>query len=228
MLVQDLATILIREHGESQDDTDYVDTVVDWISEACSEIADRTEWRFFKATLTPPIVALTAEYDLGPLVKEVKSVRHIDTNEPIRYTDDERIINRAIDIDLPGVPRHWWYNRAEEGSFFIAFYPIPDRVYQIEVRAFTHPTALIISDNIPLHTELLRLVKDRVRAFMLNHDKDYDGSDRALNVFMSDLNRISNREVRKHANHLRLQPRDIGRRTRDLAVLDPNHFHWYW
>jgi len=229
MLVSDLATILIREQGESQEDTGYVDTVASWIDDAISEIGRITEWKLHRNVFTIPLVAGQQIYDLGPDVKDVKWIRSLSDNQPIVYVDDERIIYGGVDMLMQGTPRYFSYAPpVSSDSFAIQLFPVPSNSINIAIGAYLQPAAVVTNDTIPMHRQMLPIIKDRVRAFMLEHDKDYDGADRKYQAFVRGLNDIMNAEIKKHTNYLTMQVRDIPLRTGDrrLAKLDPAHFRW--
>jgi hypothetical protein len=227
MTVSDLATILLREQSEALDDPDYFATVIAWINDACSDIAGSHDWRFLKRTFNIPTFPGQSEYSLQfNDIKDVRSIQNLSTREYIAYRDDIRIIHNSIDMTLPGEPVFWWFSKAVDDQQYIQFWRVPTTVVNLEVRTHRLNTELVSGSNMPFQAEFILLIKDRVRAYMLEDDKDYDGQDRKMQEYYRRLAELQGKEVKKNAAYRRFQRRDVSSRYTDLAQLPPDHFHW--
>lgn len=227
MTVSDLATILLREQSEAQDDPDYFDTVIAWINDSCADISGSHDWRFLKRTFSIPTFPGQSEYSLMfNDTKDVRSIQNLSTREYIAYRDDVRIIHNSIDMTLPGDPVFWWFSKAVDDQQYIQFWRVPTNIVNLEVRTHRLNTALVSGSNMPFQSEFILLIKDRVRAYMLEDDKDYDGQDRKMQEYYRRLAELQGKEVKKNAAYRRFQRRDVSSRYPDLAQLNPDHFHW--
>jgi len=226
--VSDLATSLLQEQSEALDDTDYFNTVVGWINDACADISGSHDWRFLKRTFNIPTAPGVSEYSLQfNDIKDVRSIQNLSTLQYIGYRDDVRIIHNSIDMTLPGEPVFWWFSKAVDDQQYIQLWKVPTTVVNLEVRCHKLNTALVSASNMPFQSEFILLIKDRVRAYMLEDDKDYDGCDRKMQQYQARLEDLKGKEVKKNAAYRRMQRRDVSARYPDLAQLPPDHFHWW-
>lgn len=231
MTLNDFAKLMAREHSEAIDDSDYIELVENWTVDALAEMADASEWRFFQTQSVITTIIGTPQYDLPTGVNQVRSFRMPDVDEEIVYKNVQTLITLAQDLEQTSRPRFWYYaNAGESGSdiiYRVNFWPVPDAIYNIVGEFRFDPTTITGSSfQLPIQGYLQLLLKDRVRSYMLADDKDYDGSDRAYQRFLKNLEMAVRRENSKINNRQRFQPRDISGRgsERALARLDPAHF----
>lgn len=228
MTLNELALSLIQEQDESSDNTDLITVVEGWIQDAISELASAYEWRWLRSTATLSLTASDGLYAVPATTRDIRAMRFQDTNEPIEYIDGARLIGIAEDFENEGKPQFWtWYSSDTdaEPNYNVQFIPIPDGSYTVEYLNILHPEEIATGDAIPLHREHILAVKNRVRAYILNSDKDYDGSDRALQLFYAQVQAMIDKEKTPLDNNIRMQVRDISNQSqRRLARLDPNHF----
>jgi hypothetical protein len=232
MTVSDLALTLMAEQDEASDNTDFKTVVESWISDAVDELLSATDWRIFKTIFTLNTVASQANYELTQDVMDIRNIRFTDTDETIDYIDEPRLYHVSSDLEEEGKPRVWFFNNAdddaaEQPQFVITFVPIPDAIYELQITAQKHIIVPLVSANeIPLRQEMLLAVKNRVRAYILASDKDYEGSTTYLQMFYKQVDDMIKKEsTRPAARHIRLQVTDIvGNTGRRSPILDPSHF----
>jgi hypothetical protein len=177
-------------------------------------------------------VASQANYELTQDVMDIRNIRFTDTDETIDYIDEPRLYHVSSDLEEEGKPRVWFFNNAdddaaEQPQFVITFVPIPDAIYELQITAQKHIIVPLVSANeIPLRQEMLLAVKNRVRAYILASDKDYEGSTTYLQMFYKQVDDMIKKEsTRPAARHIRLQVTDIvGNTGRRSPILDPSHF----
>lgn len=232
LTVNALALVLLREQDEASDDTEMVSVVEAWIDDAVDEIASALKTKFFKKIATLNTVAAQRAYALSEDVIDIRSIRFIDTDEPIDYQDEMNLANIAENLENQGKPR-WWYftdntNGTNEVKRNIAFAPIPSAIFNLELSEYVHPTttALATGDNVPFRKEWILAIKHRVRAYILMSDKDYEGATKYLQMFYQKLEEMKADELKSPAAKLLvMQPRDLGQQNdRRFAKLDPSHF----
>jgi hypothetical protein len=232
LTVNALARELLREQDEATDNSEMISVVESWIDDAIDEIADAYDWKFFQQVDSLVTVASQQAYALAENVVDIRSIRFIDTDEPIDYQDIMNLTNIAENFEIEGKPRFWFYLESTTGTNEqiknIGFVPIPDAVYSLKLHVQVHPTttALGTNDNIPFRKEMILAIKHRVRAYILMNDKDYEGARFYLQAFYNKLEEMKAKETRSPAaKYLVMQPRDLGSQSdRRFAGLDPSHF----
>lgn len=230
MTVNSLALTLMTEAREATDNAGFVTVVEGWVNDSLDEIAIETDWKFLQDTNTINTVASQPNYSLASLVREIRYLRFKESNEPIHYCAPQRLVAAGEDLERLGKPEFFWFDKGilsgTEELFQIRLFPIPNAIYELEAGVLYHPDFVLSAGHLPVNKELFLLLKDRVRSYILNDDRDYDGSDRAFARFQKGLIKLVGRENKKNADTLRMQPRDITgtQGNRVLARLDPNHF----
>lgn len=232
LTVNALALVLMREMDEATDNTELVSVVESWIDDAVDEIAAAADWKIFKQLDTLATIASTSTYALSQDVIDVRSIRFVDTDEPIDYQDETSLFGVAEDLENLGKPRWWFYTNTSAGTDEviknIRFSPIPDAIYNLTLSVQVHPTttALITSSNIPFRKETILAIKNRVRAYKMMDDKDYEGATAYLQMFYKQLDDMRSKENKSpSAQILRMQPRDLHNQgDRRFARLDPSRF----
>lgn len=232
LTVNALALALLKENDESSDNTEMVSLVETWIDDAVDEIAEALDSKFFQQVDTLSTVAAQQAYALNENVIDVRSIRFVDTDEPIDYMDRQTLTGIAENFENEGKPRYWFFLESTAGTDEqkrnIGFSPIPDAIYALELDVQVHPTTTVLgtSSNVPFRKEWIIAIKHRVRAYMLMDDKDYEGAKMYLQMFYEKLNEMKAKEVRSpQAKFLVMQPRDLGtQQDRRFARLDPSRF----
>ena len=232
LTVNALALVLMREMDEATDNTELVSVVESWIDDAVDEIASAYDWKIFKQIDTLSTVASQSTYALSENVIDVRGIRFVDTDEPVDYSDEQNLFGVAEDLENLGKPRWWFYADTSTGTDEVVknirFSPIPDAIYSLTLSVQVHPstTALITSSNIPFRKETILAIKNRVRAYKLMDDKDYEGATAYLQMFYKKLDDMIAKESKSpSAQILRMQPRDLHNQgDRRFARLDPSRF----
>jgi|SRR5882672_304248 len=232
MTVNELAVQLAKEQDEDSNDTEFISVVESWIDDAVDEIASSHDWRFFKKIRPFSTVISQRAYPLDEDIVDIRSIRFIDTDEPIDYQDEMNLANIAEDLENQGKPRWWYFTNTSSGVNElvknIAFSPIPAAIYPLELSVYVHPTTIVLdtTDPIPFRKEWILAIKHRVRAYVLMSDKDYEGATKYLQMFYQKLEDMKTKENQAPAGRfLVMQPRDLGQQNdRRFAKLDPSRF----
>lgn len=237
MTINQLALVLMADQDEASDNTDLVSVIESWISDAIDEISSATDWISLKSIFSLNTVASQATYTLDSSIKDIRSIRFTGTDEEITYVDEPRLFSIASDLEQLAKPRFWFFdsqstNPADaipaQPPLKIRFHPIADTVYPLMVSARKHALIAPISGSavIPFRQEMIPAIKDRVRAYILGNDKDYEGMQVYLQMFYDKVNKlVAKEESKPGANYLVMQPRDVwGADIGKLVQLDPSHF----
>lgn len=235
MTNNELALNLMREQDEATDNAEMVATVESWIADALDEFASAYDWRIFKGVVSKTLTASNPFLELDSDIIDVRGIRFVDTNEPIDYFDEQNLYRIAEDLETTGKPFAWFFADALEKAgtsnqkvYQLRFVFIPDANYAIELNVNKFPTlvSLASASEIPLRQEMLLAIKDRVRAYILMNDKDYEGANTYLQLFYARVEKmIAKENTQPSARMLRMEVSDISNsRTRHRPLLDPAHF----
>lgn len=238
MTATELATILMREMDEDSDDEEMLATVISWISDSLDEVSSACDWRIFKSIFPFSTIATQATYDLDASLVDIRSIRFVDTDEPIHYKDDPRLYSMSMNLEEIGKPRNWFFDSQDDDPstaipaqpiIKIRFFPIPDDAYSLTISAQKHPIIIPLTElsAIPLRQEMLLAVKDKVRWYISMDDKDYEAADRFNSAFIARLtDMVAKEESRPGARQMRMQVTDIAPSGMNQDVrFDPSHFH---
>lgn len=228
--VNSIALDLIREIEESTDDSGFVAKVELRVNEALDEIAVATNWNTFRTRSTFNTVAGTAVYQLTAGGREIIQLRYTDTGEPIPHWTIQEAARRGVKLEDSGRARAWLEdgNLVSGTNVFYQFrlVPKPDSILTIEREFFYHPSDVASGSVLPVQDQYIVLVKDRVRAYLLELDQKYDAADRAQRRYEANLDRLVKREARKVAAKTVLKQTDLANiRRRERAIFDPSHFN---
>lgn len=227
--VSALALELCSEAGESTSDTEYLTLVRKWIKGGFREIGDISQWYFLKKDETFDLSVLGgAEYPTQASATEVTKIRFTETNEKITYIPVERLIERGIDLELPGKPQHFWQSGFDESTneHLFTVWPVPDATYEVQVIENGMARTLADGDTIPMPENFLTILEDYTRAMQAMDDKDYEKYDRLEKKWREALAERMRRYNKQPSQRRRLRVTDIGPNSNDLPMvrLDPNHF----
>lgn len=228
--VNSIALDLIQEIEESTDDSGFVTKVETRINEALDEIAVATNWNHFKTRASFNTVDGTAVYQLPTGGREIIQLRHTDNGEPITLVTIQEAARRGLILEDEGRPRVW----LEDGNlvsgsnvlYQFRLFPVPDAVYAIEQEYYYHPSNVASGSVLPVQDQYIVLVKDRVRAYLLELDQKYDAADRAQRRYEANMATLVKKEMRKVAAKTVLKQTDLANiRRRERPILDPGHFN---
>lgn len=231
--INSIALDLISEFEESSDDLGFVAKIEKRINEALDEIAVSTDYNTFKARQTISTVASQAQYNMPQGAREIIQLRYLDTGEPIALTSIQELARRGVKLEDAGRAR-WWL---EDGTVLsgsnvllrIRLAPVPNAILTFEAEYYYHPSDVASASHLPVQDQFIVLVKDRVRASILENDQKYDAADRAQRRYESNLQRIVLQEERKVAKSSALKQTDLaGVRRRQFPILDPSHYPNPW
>lgn len=224
-----VALDLIREVEESTDDTGFVTKVELRVNEALDEIATLTNWNHFHTRTTFNTVAGTSVYQLPAGAREIIQLRFTDNGSPIQHWTVQEAARRGIRLEVSGRPRAW----LEDGNlvsganvlYQFRLYPVPDSVLTIEREYYYHPSDVASASVLPIQDQYIVLVKDRVRAYLLEEVQKYEAADRAQRRYEAGLDRLVKQEKRKVAANTTLRPSDlVNIYRRPDAIFPPDHY----
>ena len=230
MTLNALALEIIQALDEDQNDLQYVGVVENYIRNALSELNIATRWHFARTTTTFNTVAATATYDVPSGLGEVQMLRMSSPRQTIEYIENPvYLAERGWDFNEVGAPKFWWWDDATiigtEQRFRLRLTPVPDGVYTIEMFGLYNVDTIASGNHIPLQADMLVVLKHRVRAYILEHDKDYDGADRYNAKFAEGIG-LAMKKLNSTINSLmsEMQVVDAPNSRNPLARLDPSHF----
>lgn len=192
-----------------------------------------TDWNHFRARGTFPTVIGEPRYTLPQGGREIIQLRYVDNGEPIDLVTIQEAARRGVKLEEPGRACVWLEDGAViDGSNVLYRYrlaPVPDSILTVEREWFYHPSEVASSAQLPVQDQLVVLVKDWVRASLLELDQKYDAADRARRRYELNLDRLVRREKRKVAQHTQLKPSDLRRDGRRPQAMFPgDHFDNQW
>src|SRR5262249_9349391 len=107
--------------------------------------------------------------------------------------------------------------------------PVPDSALDVEASYDFHPSDVASGSVLPIQDQFVVLVKQRVWAFMLERDQQYDAADRMQRRYEQDLDRTIKRERGKVAEMTALRRVDLlGIRRWRGPIFDPSHYSNNW
>ena len=192
-----------------------------------------TNWNMFRTRSTFNTAIGTAVYQLPAGGRDIIQLRYTDTGEPIQHWTVQEAARRGVKLETPGRARAW----LEDGNlvsgsnvlYQFRLYPVPDAVVTVEREYFYHPSDVASGSVLPVQDQYVVLVKDRVRAHLLELDQKYDAADRAQRRYEANLDRLVKREGRKTSAMTALKQTDLGGRGgRQHAIFDPSHYNNGW
>lgn len=231
--VNSVALDLIQEMEEATDDSGFVAKIEKHINEALDEIAVATNWNTFHTRATIATVATQAQYNMPQGAREIIQLRYLDTGEPIPLMTIQEVARKGIKLEDPGRARAW----LEDGTLLsganvllrIRLAPVPNAIVNFEVEYYYHPSDVASASHLPIQDQFIVLIKDRVRAYMLENDQKYDAATLAQRRYEQNLDRIVKQEKRKTAKMTALKQTDLqGRGARQHAIFDPSHYNNWW
>jgi hypothetical protein len=230
MTLNALALQLIKSLDENQSDTGYITVVEQWVKDSLSEINIATRWHWARAATTFSTAATVSEYNLPSNLGEIQLLRLVSPRRIIEYVENPMYLAmRGWNFEQSGPPVYWWFSgdaiSGGENLMKIKLSPVPDQIYSIERLGIYNIESLSSSDHIPLLTDMINVLKDRVRCYMLENDKDYDGADRAYQRFTKGVNdalKKLNTTIGNKSSIMKVT--DVPSRSDNLARLDPDHF----
>src|SRR5262245_30888151 len=231
-IVNTIALELVQEFEEATDDGGFVARVELRINEALDEIAVATNWNHFRARTTIPTVNAQAQYNLPIGAREIIQLHYIDNGEPIPLLTKQEAARRSIKLTDTGRPRAW----LEDGTILVStnilyrvrLWPVPTSAIDIEYEYYYHPSEVPSGSSLPVQDQLIVLVKDRVRAHLLELDQKYEAADRAQRRYETNLDRLVKQERQKVAEKTTLQEVDLANIRRRRGPRLPGNYPDYW
>jgi len=227
--VNSLALEILQDMEKATDDTGAVARTEARVNNALDEIAVATNWNTFKARTTIPTVASQAQYNLPAGAREIITLRYLDTGEEIRRFTEQEAARRNMKLEDTGRARGWIEDGTVEsgGNILLRFRlePVPASIVNFEAYYYYHPSNVASSSTMPVQDHYLHLIKDYVKARLLEIDGKYDQAGLCQGRFVTNLETLRKKELGKVASLLVLKQTDlINIPKRNGPIFDPSHF----
>lgn len=227
-----VALELIQELEEATDDVGFVQRIELRVNEALDEIAVVTNWNHFKTRSTFSTSVGVAQYKMPAGAREIIQLRYLDTGEPIPLLTVQEAARRSIKLEDSGRARAWLEdgNVIDTGNVVlqIRLWPVPAAIASIEREFYYHPSEVASGSQLPIQDQYIVLVKDRVRAAMLENAQMYDAADRAQRRYESNLARLVKVEQSKIADKVVLREVDLANIRRSRGPRLPGNYPDTW
>lgn len=231
LTVNDVATDVMIEVGENTGDATLVLQFERWVSNAFQRIGITLDWKFNRPTETFVTAASTAEYSLtSTLADDIRGMRISGDDDPIFYKEERELYERGVDLEQEGRPMYFWFREYDKTNevLKIAFWPIPDQIFSIDVMMRAAPGTLVSADELPYPREFVQAIEARVKyLYYMNEEKV-----EVAIAFKRDFDEIMMFLVNRFKfpkEHHRLQQTDVmsDDYLRDVR-LPPDHFNNYF
>jgi hypothetical protein len=205
-------------------------TIEQWTRDALDELAIETNWRAFVTNTTLVTAAGTRVYVLPINVRDVEYIHEPVSRTWINYDTKQNLVNKGLDMQQSGRPEFFYYEDTTitppDVKYEIGLQPVPNAIFNLDVRFNIVPARLVSADTIPIQNEHIFPLKFLVKSFIAFDDNNIDQANHFYGRFTSIVDKLMRRENNKVADMPRFKQRDIPSRTGDrrLARLDPQHF----
>jgi hypothetical protein len=183
------ANQMADEAGEDYTDAQVALLFKQWSKEAFVNTAASSRFLWTNAAFDLTTSIGVSEYTLDATVAEVKALRNKTTEALLGYNTEESLIRLNIDFEESAAPKYWFYSGIDTTStaFKVQLVPVPDAVYNLQIRALTRPTDLGDSTVIPLPVEFVELLRMFVRAMYQHNDDKIQLAQQNLQVYQQTL-----------------------------------------
>lgn len=228
--VNSLALEILQDIDKATDDTGLISRTETRVNNALDAIAVATNWNSFHTRTTLATVATQSQYSMPQGAREIIQLRYPDTGEPITFITPQEVARRGIKLEDPGRASLW----LEDGVVVsganvllrIRLAPVPASILNFEVEYYYHPSETASGSVLPIQDQHVTLVKDHVLSRLYEIDQKYDASDRCWKRYLSNLEPLIKKEMRKVASQTVLKQTDLTNiRRRGRPLFDPSHFN---
>jgi hypothetical protein len=228
-----IAVEILQDMEKAIDNAGAVTRTETRVNNALDEIAIATNWNTFRTRGTFSTVIAQAQYQLPVGGREIIQLRYLDTGEPIPLVTIQEAARRTIKLEDAGRARAW----LEDGNlvsgvnvlYQYRLAPVPDSILTVEREWFYHPSEVASATVLPVQDQHIVLVKDHVKARLLEIDQKYDAADRCQRRFDANLAKLVKQELSKVAKMNVLKQSDLSNiRRRERPIFDPSHFNNGW
>lgn len=230
--VNALALDLIKEVGESTDESTFVTLIEKRVNEALHEIGLATNFNPFKSRSTFATAVGTAQYNMPASAREIIQLHFKTDGEPISMRTIQELTRRGIKLTDPGRPQFWLEDGVVQSGannlLRIRLVPVPAAVEDIEEEHYFDSTDTASASHLQVPDSFLVAVKDRVRSFLLERLGKYDASALAIRRYEANLKRITGREHAKVSQKIVLQEVDLANTRRRRGPRLPGNFPDTW
>lgn len=238
MLVSEFLTTIQRDASETQDDTGYNNLCLSWLQEALTEFGNSTNWKHFQRVTPIDTVVGQRLYELPVDHLDIRAWVTEDNSSRLDYMPLRRIKERRQNIFLSGTPRLWYFEDLVEDSttptpfddmvIRVGVWPVPTSVISYQVFTQVAPDKLNITSILPVTSNIIPLLKHKLRYHMAMDDKDADEATIHLQLYANALSDMKEREHTVIDNYRVLAENDVPRYRGRYARLDPSHFRNSW
>jgi len=183
--VAELAEELALEAGEQYDDIDISAMFHNWVEQAVEDIYTLAPWFFKNALESLTTAASTRVYSLPATATHIRDmvVATAPAGDPtaagehITYAPVERLIARSKILTAEGRPLYWYFEgMSSTNQIQVAFQPVPDDVYVLDVPVLKAPPSLSGSSTIPVPPEYLNAIREKVRSLLKFSENDNESA----------------------------------------------------
>lgn len=233
MLVSEFITTLQREASEAQDDTGFNNLVLSWVKDAITEFCNETEWKYFQNTSILTTTATVRTYALPLYANDIRGIEYPNNGGKLDYVPFASLqgSNSSI-IGTTGRPTHWYLEGIDddqvvltEKSIQIGLFPVPNSTINFVVFQENDPSALLLTDLMPVTNQAILALKHRVRYYFAMNDKDAASARMHDRLYEKEKENLQYKEHKKTDSRMQMKENDVSRRSRGRFWRDPNHFH---
>lgn len=232
LTVNDVATDLMTEVGESTSDATLLLQFERWVSNAFQRIGITLDWKFNRPTEQITTVASTSTYSLtDTLVDDIRAMRINGDDDPLFYKSEQELFERGVDLEQEGRPMFYFFREYDKTNevLKVVLWPIPDAVFTIDVLERAAPGTLVSADELPYPREFVQAIEARVKFLYYMNEEKVDVAMVHRDEFQQILTLLVKRFKWPAETH-RMAQTDV---TQDDYLKDvrlpPNHFsNYFW
>jgi hypothetical protein len=175
LTVNDVAVDLMTEVGEDTGDAALVLQFERWVSNAFQRIGITLDWKFNRPTEQITTAASTQEYSLTDTkVDDIRAMRINGDDDPLFYKEERELFERGVNMEQESRPMYYWFREYDKTNevLKVAFWPVPDAIYTIDVLERAAPGTLASADELPYPREFVQGIEARVKyLYYMNEEK---------------------------------------------------------
>jgi hypothetical protein len=238
MLVSEFLTTIQRDASETQDDTGYNALCLSWLQEALTEFGNATNWKHFQRITIVTSIIGTRVYELPIDHLDIRAWLTSDNSQRLEYMPLERIKARYTNIFQSGSPRFFYFEDLvadtttpipfDEMVLRVGMWPVPSAIVAYSVFTQVAPDKLTTTQVLPVTSNIIPLLKHKMRYLMAMDDEDADAAGIHLQLYQNSLNDMKEREHTVIDHYRCLSDNDVPNYRGQLVRFDPSRFNNGW
>jgi len=203
---------MAQEAGEDFGDVQVRAQYIAWCKEAYISTAATSRALWSNASVQLVTTNGVAEYTLDTSVAEIKIMRDRSTEVVLGYNTEESLARLGTDLEEVGMPMYWHYSGIDSTTtgLKVTLVPVPDAIYNFDVRVLSRPPDLGDATVIPLPPEYVELMKHHVRAAYRMNDDQVQLAQSELQVYTQLLLAYNSRYTQPRQIQSRLRIKQLG------------------